>query len=335
MKLSAIIPTYERPDALRRCLETLQAQDLDASQLEVVVVDDGSRSDIGGVVAAVSAQGPIPMRYERQELAGLNSARNRGAAAASGEVLAFLDDDTLVSSGWARAFLSAFDGDRCAGAGGRVELSLAAPAPAWLAEVRHYLAEYDLGSEARWLDVDKDRVPVGANCAVRRSDFNRVGGFLSGFDRIADSLISNGDTEFFCRLRAAGGTLRYEPEAHVIHCVPADRLTVRFFIRRHQAQGVSDELLFKLQGGHATLGYRVFLVRELSRVGIRFCLDLFHRRDTANARFWGSYWAGRISGLRMRPPASDALQPTEAHTSPGPVDGADRSTYRLEEDRLR
>ena len=103
-----------------------------------------------------------------------------------------------------------------AGVGGRVELSLAAPAPDWLGELTCYLAEYDRGPNACWLD-DRDPVPVGANCAVRRDDFDRLGGFRLGLDRIAGSLVSNGDTEFFRRLRAMGGRLRYEPAASVIH----------------------------------------------------------------------------------------------------------------------
>ena len=300
MTLSAIVPTHDRPVVLRKCLETLQAQDVSASELEVVVVDDGSLLDIGAVVAAVSADGSIPMRYERQELTGLNGARNRGASVARGDVLAFLDDDTLVSPGWARALLRAFDSHPCAGVGGRVELSLAAPEPDWLGERRYYLAEYDLGTDARWLEDDPD--PVGANCAVRRSDFDRLGGFRLGLDRIAKSLVSNGDTEFFRRLRAAGGRLRYEPEASVLHCVPEERLTVRYFIKRDYAQGISDELLLRLEGHPPTLGHGVGLAREIARLWRPLCSDVLHGRGTVMTRLLASYWFGRLSALRMRPP---------------------------------
>ena len=78
MRLSAIVPTHERPHALRRCLETLQRQSLDGSQFEVIVVDDGSRSDLGALVERIGRAGPVPMRFHRQPLGGLNRARNRG-----------------------------------------------------------------------------------------------------------------------------------------------------------------------------------------------------------------------------------------------------------------
>lgn len=299
MRLSAIIPTHNRPAALSRCLETLQAQQVDPARLEVVVVDDGSEIPMSETVARASSAGPVSIRCERQSLTGLNGSRNRGASLASGDVLAFLDDDTLVSPGWAQALLDAFERYPCAAVGGRVELGLAGPAPAWMAGRRYFLAEYELGPEPHWLDTGP--APIGANCAIRRSDFDRVAGFQLGLDRLAGSLLSNGDTDFFDRLRAAGGRFRYEPRAHVIHTVPAERLTVEFFARRSFAQGVSDELLFALHGGIVTLGYRAMLVRGLGSAAFTFLKDVVRGQGTEDARFAAHYWAGRLSSVGKAP----------------------------------
>jgi len=320
-KLSAIVPTHDRPDPLRRCLESLQRQTLDRASLEVIVVDDGSRDDLRDLVARVAAAGPIPIRCERQPLSGLNTARNRGAATARGDVLAFLDDDTIVAAGWAAAMCAAFDELSCAGVGGRIELGLDGAAPEWLASRRYYLAEYDLGKEARWIERD-DPGPVGANCAVRRNSFEDLGGFNPGLDRIGDSLLSNGDTEFFYRLRANGARLRYEPAASVIHCVPSERLTVAFFSRRHYAQGVSDELLLKMHEGGSTLRRRAILVRWLGlHLGVAarvFAGDLRGGRGTVMARFAIAYWAGRLrgAGLAVPPPAVTAADPAPTEPTP-------------------
>ena len=305
MRLSAIVPTHDRPEQLRSCLETLREQDVAADRLEVVVVDDGSSSDIGALVAEVAGAGPIEMRCERLALGGLNGARNRGVAVARGDVLAFLDDDTLVSRGWAAALLRAFAGHPCAAVGGRVELRLDGPEPPWLATRRCYLAEYDLGTEPIWIETEeiegRDAMPVGANCAVRRGDFERLGGFLVGLDRIGRSLVSNGDTEFFRRLRAAGGRIRYEPEAGVVHCVPADRLTVEFFTRRYYAQGISDELLRTLEEGAAGIAHRWELTRNLGSCARMFSIDALRRRGRMDGRFLVSYWAGRLAASGKRP----------------------------------
>jgi len=304
VNLSVIIPTHERPAQLRDCLATLQAQELEPAQFEVVVVDDGSRTDIPALVGEQATGGAVAMRCERLVLTGLNGARNHGAAVADGDVLAFLDDDTLVSHGWGAAMLAAFERHPCAGVGGRVRLSLEGPVPAWLAPRRYYLSEYDLGEDAHWLAGDP--VPVGANCAVRREDFARAGGFHRGLDRLGASLVSNGDTEFFRRLRRAGGRLRYEPAAEVRHRIAPERLTIDYFLRRHFAQGVSDELMSVLE--HPDLPVR----RRLGRLGgdLRRLVvpqtetvvkDLLRGRGTVNARFFASYWRGRFAAVGKTP----------------------------------
>ncbi|MFL5823904.1 MAG: glycosyltransferase family 2 protein [Solirubrobacteraceae bacterium] len=306
MKLSAIIPTHNRPLLLRRCLETLRSQEVDPSSLEVVVVDDGSRADMRALVGEAAAGGPIQMRCERQDLAGLNAARNRGVAASEGTVLAFLDDDTRVCPGWATALLDAFRDPECAGVGGKVELDLGSPAPPWLEGRTQYLAEYDLGLEPRWLEWDPlaggDPLPVGANCAVRRSAFDQVGGFRPGLDRLGGSLVSNGDTDFFRRLRTSGAALRYEPGARVLHYVPPERLTVSYFLRRQYAQGVSDELLLAQRGQPFNWRHRLGLARMLVRNAKMLCTDVVGGRGRTSGLIEISYWVGRYAGTR-RPEA--------------------------------
>lgn len=328
VKLSVIVPTHDRPAELRRCLETLQAQTIAPAQLEVLVVDDGSTQDIVAVVDGVARTGPVEMRCEQQPMAGLNSARNRGVDASTGELLAFLDDDTLVASGWARALVDTFASLPAAAVGGRIELGLSAVAPPWLHEVDHYLAAYELGPSGRWLDA-ADPVPVGANCAVRRSEHQRLGGFRPGLDRIGTSLVSNGDTEFFRRLRDGGGRLRYEPQASVVHCVPPQRLTREFFERRHRAQGISDELLLRLQGHEPSLGHRVGLSREVLGATLAYGADVARRRDPVLNRFAISYWAGRLAAIGpgigrdrvMRVPGEDPASPLIAPSSNRPETG--------------
>lgn len=308
MKLSAIIPTHDRPDHLRRCLGTLCAQEADPDRLELVVVDDGSTADISRIVSEVGGQASISVRCERQELSGLNAARNRGAAVAQGSVLAFLDDDTLVCPGWAQALLKAFDDPECAGVGGKVDLDLSGRAPSWLAGRTQYLAEYDLGPESRWLLGDParggDPLPVGANCGVRRRDFDGLGGFRRGLDRIGGSLVSNGDTDFFRRLRARGGAIRYEPAARVLHCVGPERLTARYFARRQHSQGVSDELLLAYDGQPFSWLHRLGLTRMLARTTTLLGRDLVRGSGPMNGLLEMSYWVGRLAATARPHPRS-------------------------------
>ncbi len=302
MKLSAIVPTHNRPNALHACLQTLAAQKVSPDQLEVIVVDDGSSFDISGLVERVASTAPVSIRFARQELSGLNVARNSGAEVSEGDIFAFLDDDTLVSPGWATALLQAFTTQPCAGAAGRVQLKLPGPAPKWVRMRPYYLSQYDLGSKSRWLRGDPDHggdpLPVGANCAVRRSEFERVGGFYAGLDRHGRSLVSNGDTYFFRQMRAAGGRLWYEGAAEVMHCIPADRMTLRYFAKRTYSQGISDELMRAQMGKRSGSRRRLTLARRSAGGAKMLCDDVLHGRGPLNGWFEIYYWAGRLRAHR-------------------------------------
>ena len=292
--LSVIIPTRDRPGLLRDCLRTIQTQHIGTGQVEVVVVDDGSEQRLEPVLA--HALGPIEIRCVRTPPGGLNAARNCGVHETTGTILAFLDDDTLLAPGWASAIIGAFESAECAGLAGRITLQFEGTPPRWLSKPqRDYLAEFDLGDQPRWLD--RGPVPVGANCAVRREALQRIGGFRVGLDRLGSSLVSNGDTEFFRRLRTTGGRLRYEPAARVLHRVPPSRLTSSFFRRRAYAQGISDVLLAHTDGR----GSRSMLVgRELwryGRAGPILARGLLTGAGPMNALQWTSYCHGRLHAV--------------------------------------
>jgi glycosyltransferase involved in cell wall biosynthesis len=91
MGISVIIPTHNRKDLLRRCLAAATSQDY--PDYEVIVVDDGSTDGTGAMVRREFPQ----VRYIRQERnRGPAAARNRGIKVATGEIIAFTDDDCLL-----------------------------------------------------------------------------------------------------------------------------------------------------------------------------------------------------------------------------------------------
>lgn len=87
VRISVVIPTYNRAHLLRGCLESALGQTRPAD--EVVLVDDGSTDDTDAVAAEYGDR----IVYIRQENAGPGAARNNGAAHASGDFIAFLDSD--------------------------------------------------------------------------------------------------------------------------------------------------------------------------------------------------------------------------------------------------
>ncbi|MCX6703330.1 MAG: glycosyltransferase family 2 protein [Candidatus Zambryskibacteria bacterium] len=97
MKISIIIPTYNRPNLLSRALESVFAQKGD---FEIVVIDDASTPETKKVVDLYLQKSPVPMFYIQQETnRGVNAARNRGIKEAGGEWIFCLDDDDELLSG--------------------------------------------------------------------------------------------------------------------------------------------------------------------------------------------------------------------------------------------
>lgn len=111
MSTSAVVPTRNRPAALRRCLTSLRDQGL---ELDVIVVDDGS-------VAAATVEdvvGELGARLVRTAGRGPAAARNAGIAVARGDHVLLIDDDCVALPGWAETLVAAVGGsDRLVVAG--------------------------------------------------------------------------------------------------------------------------------------------------------------------------------------------------------------------------
>lgn len=143
--------------------------------------------------------------------------RNAGAMAATGEILAFLDDDTRPEPGWVEGMLGAFErGARAVG--GRVVPEFEAPLPAYLTGREHVVRGFNALGEWR-----RESFVIGCNIAFRREVFETVGLFSPDFGRKGRRYNTGDETEFVRRV-----TRRFEviycEEAGVRHAIQARRL---------------------------------------------------------------------------------------------------------------
>ncbi|MCP5099867.1 MAG: glycosyltransferase family 2 protein, partial [Chloroflexi bacterium] len=114
---SIIIPTYNRPQQLERCLNAIAQLDYPTDQFEVIVVDDGGKRPLTPIVERITQ--PIQIRLITQANQGPATARNRGAAEANGRYLAFTDDDCMLDVNWLTALATQFEQTPSALIGGR------------------------------------------------------------------------------------------------------------------------------------------------------------------------------------------------------------------------
>lgn len=231
MKISVILCTYNRCQILAKALESIAAQVLpEASEWEVLVVDNNSQDQTRSVVDDFCCRYPGRFRYLFEARQGLSCARNAGIREARGKILAFMDDDVTVEPTWLRDLTVALHKGEYVGAGGRVLPNWDCSPPRWLPLKDRYalapLAVFDLGLEPGTLA----EPPFGANMAFRKAMFEKYGDFRTDLGRCADSMLSNEDTEFGRRLLAAGERLRYEPSAVVYHPVSENRVQKQYFL---------------------------------------------------------------------------------------------------------
>ncbi len=103
VRASVVIPAYNAAATIRACLDALSHQTLPVNEYNIIVVDDGSSDATAQIAEQVEG-----VQVVRMEHRGAAAARNRGAAAASGEILLFTDADCAPASDWAATLLAPF-----------------------------------------------------------------------------------------------------------------------------------------------------------------------------------------------------------------------------------
>jgi glycosyltransferase involved in cell wall biosynthesis len=246
---SVIVCTRDRATALRRCLDALDDQLPVDGGIEVVVVDNGSCDETPRLLADwVVAAAAGARRAIREPTPGLSRARNAGVAAAGHDVVLFIDDDAIAPRGWVAAHVAVYERDPAVVAvGGPVVLAWPHGRPAWVTpRLEHWWSAVDHGDES--VPYPGPHGPYGTNMSARRSTVTDLGGFRTSLGRRGRALLSGEEAALWAAVWAAGGTIRYEPAALVVHEVVADKLDRRWILRRGVAQGRTNARLAAMDG---------------------------------------------------------------------------------------
>lgn len=213
--LSVVVCTAGRRASLFDLLRGLAAQDDDC--YEVIVVEN---SPIPSLPAATLEALGARLVVERR--VGLDVARNRGLAAASGDIVVYVDDDCLVAPGWLSALRRAFADDTVDLVTGRVvPHSLARRSEAAFEQAfpwdRGVLPlRFDATTTVEWFPASAHHLGTGCNMAFRRGVLERLGGFDEALD-MGTLVGGGGDMDVFVRALDAGMVAAYAPEALVQH----------------------------------------------------------------------------------------------------------------------
>jgi glycosyltransferase involved in cell wall biosynthesis len=223
-----VVPTRDRPAALRRCLAALSAQTI-GERLEIVVVDDGSLA--ANEVAAVVARHPRA-RLIRRTGDGPAAARNAGARVARGSLLCFTDDDCAPRPDWAERLVEALErgADAAAGTSTLTRAGALADAFELIAEAPATVPPPD-GSDLSFAATN--------NLACTRAVFEATP-FDESYPRAAGE-----DREWCARLTTSGFVLLSVPAARVAH---DQELRLRRFLA-HQVRYGQGAYRFRYRSG--------------------------------------------------------------------------------------
>ena len=219
-RISIVICTYNGSRTLHDCLDGVRR--VEYPDFETIVVNDGSTDAVPSIAAEYD------VRLISTENRGLSAARNTGWQAATGEIVAYLDDDARPDPHWLQYLAWAFRNSRHVGIGGP---NLAPPGDGWIAEC----VAHAPGGPLHVLvsDTEAEHIP-GCNMAFRRSALEAVGGFDPRFRTAGD------DVDLCWRLQDRGGTLGFHAGAMVWH---HRRNSVRTYWKQQFGYGRAEALL--------------------------------------------------------------------------------------------
>jgi GT2 family glycosyltransferase len=240
-RFSVVVCTYNGSATLRECLEGLTR--LEYPDFEVIVVDNGSTDNSAEIASE------FPFRLIQTGQTGLSAARNAGLDAATGDVVAYIDDDAYPDPFWLHYLAEVFRDPNCAAAGGP---NLPPPDDGWLADC---IADSP-GGPAHVLLTDRDAEHLpGCNLAIRADRLREIGGFDKIFRTAGD------DVDVCWRLSDRGWRLGFHAAAFVWH---HRRGTIRTYWRQQAGYGRAEALLEAKwperynDAGHTTWAGRVY-----------------------------------------------------------------------------
>jgi glycosyltransferase involved in cell wall biosynthesis len=235
-EVSVIVCSYNGGRTLRDCLESLDR--IDYPCFEIVLVDDGSTDHTQQVVkeyvrrrhdrAAETGRQPPPFTNIVQPNMGLSHARNSGALASRGEVLAYTDSDCMADPDWLYYLVGTLLSGDFVGVGGP---NISPPAVNWIQAA--VSAAPGGPSHVLLTDVVAEHIP-GCNMAFYRTAFESVGGFDGEYRKAGD------DVDFCWRLQTQGGVIAFSPSAIVWHY---RRFTLGAFRKQQEGYGEAESML--------------------------------------------------------------------------------------------
>src|ERR1700722_1160110 len=250
-RISVVICVYteQRWQDILAAIDSVRRQSLPAH--EVIVVVDHNQRLLDRLAAHLAT---LPGRtatsiVANQRQQGLSGGKNTGVSVATGDIVAFLDDDAAAEDEWLKYLADCYSSRRVVGVGGLTLPNWDHQRPAW------FPREFDWVVGCNYLGMPAPRQPVrnllGGNASFRSDIFAQVGGFTSEVGRSTAKLpLGCEETEFCIRIgqQLPDAQLVIDDRAVIWHRVSGQRGTFSYFLTRCYAEGVSKAVVSERVG---------------------------------------------------------------------------------------
>jgi succinoglycan biosynthesis protein ExoM len=226
--ISICICTFRRPRLLGALLSRLEQQQTnDRFTYSIVVADNDAAQSSQHVVSSFAVRSPIAIAYSCEPRQNISLARNEVLRHATGDFVAFIDDDEYPENDWLVKMLEAYERYGASGVLGPVRPRFAEPPPRWVIDGRFWdRREHETGHVMGW------RNTRTGNVLLRRS-------ILEDLPEAFDPKFGTGaeDVDFFRRLIGLGHTFVWCSEGIVYETVPKERCTRTYLLKRAMLGG--------------------------------------------------------------------------------------------------
>jgi GT2 family glycosyltransferase len=282
-KVSVVVCSCNGAQTIKETLAALE--DLEYPDYEIIVIDDGSSDQTSAIASKHN------VRLIRTENNGLSVARNHGLAAATGEIIAYIDDDAYPDPHWLTYLAAAFLRTEHAGIGGP---NFAVPGDGAIADC---VANAPGGPIHVLLSDDLAEHIPGCNMAFRREKLSAIGGFDPRF-RVAGD-----DVDICWRLQERGWRLGFAPSAVVWH---HRRNSIKRYLKQQFGYAKAEALLAEKwpakynSAGHVTWRGRLYGRGIVEAI---FARSRIYHGQWGSAPFQSVYQVspGNLSSLSLMP----------------------------------
>jgi len=232
MVLSILICTYNREHFLQLCLDCIleQTKHYSEKEIEIIIVDNNSKDDTKKIIENYKSSTPII--YYLEEKQGLSHARNTGIDIASGNYIAFVDDDATINKNWLNSLLVGIKTIKADGFGGPIYPRFEIECPSWI-DKGYFIRKFK--------NTDGYLNPLvarggfsGGNMCIHKSIFQKIGKFDVNLGMKGNKLGLGEESELFYRLFTTlkGNRLYNITEMSITHFEAAFKLEKQYLKER-------------------------------------------------------------------------------------------------------